>query len=77
LPNPASIPQASPLPRLGFSDAEAGQILGLSSRTVYSLRATGQLGFMQIGSRVVIPLRSIRLFIKENTKKSVARLAGS
>jgi hypothetical protein len=52
---------------LAVSEIEAGRLLGLSSRTVFSLRKAGKLKAVKIGegakSRVIYSVEELRRFI--------------
>ena len=44
---------------------QAGQLLGICRSSVYKLFKTGELRFVQIGSRRVVPISSINEFLGE------------
>jgi len=60
--------------QLCLSETEAAKALGISSRTLFSLRAAGRVGFLKLGAgaqcRVLYPIRELEKFIAENTQKA-------
>ncbi len=75
------MPNNLPIPRLGFTETETGKILGLSARTVFSLRAAGKIGFVKLGdgakSRVIYPLAAIEAYLASNTQVVQVRAEGA
>jgi len=57
----------APLEPLAVSEREAGRLLGLTSRTLFSLRKAGKLKAVKIGdgpkSRVLYAMDELRRFI--------------
>jgi excisionase family DNA binding protein len=56
-------PPAPPVPRLLLSEVEAGKALGVSSRTVFSLRKAGKLASVSIGTRRLYSVADLEAFI--------------
>jgi len=48
---------------LAVDDRGAARLLGISSRTVYSLRERGELRYRRCGRRILIPVESIRAYL--------------
>jgi excisionase family DNA binding protein len=55
-------------PVKNYTIAEAAQYLRLSERTVYRLKASGQLRVVKIGSRVVIRETALEQLLKRGEK---------
>lgn len=73
LTSPASEKDATGrFPTMAVSERQAAEMLSLSQRSVFDLRKAGKLGFIKVGSRTVIPIRSLRLFIHQNTQRTNA-----
>ncbi len=58
--------------QLCLSEIEAAKALGISSRTLFSLRAAGRIGFLKLGegakSRVLYPMAALEKFVADNTR---------
>ncbi len=58
--------------QLAFSEVEAAKLLGISARTLFSLRAAGKIGFVKLAAgkqaRVLYPRAALEKFIAENTR---------
>lgn len=59
--------------KLLLTYGEAGELLGLSGRTVWTLVATGQLRACRIGRSVRIPLVELEQYIARQTAEGVQR----
>lgn len=47
------------------SDAEAAEMLGLSRRTIFTMRRTGRLPYLRIGKTIRIWRRDLLKFLEE------------
>lgn len=54
-----------PGPRLGYSVEEAGELIGISRRTLYELIRTGELGSVKVGNRRLVRHSDLELFLIE------------
>jgi excisionase family DNA binding protein len=52
-----------PIPKLALSVDHAGTALGVSGRTVWTLTQRGELGYLKIGSRRLIPISELNRYI--------------
>jgi excisionase family DNA binding protein len=49
-----------------YSVSETAKMLSVSTRTVWTIVRSGQIGFMRIGQRVLIPAASLQDYIDKN-----------
>lgn len=61
--------------RILLSESEAARLLGLCPKTIYSLRKSGQLPFVQIGKSVRYALDSLREFVKSLEQRNTPGVA--
>jgi excisionase family DNA binding protein len=58
--------------QLAYSELEAAKLLGISGRTLFSLRAAGKIAFIKLAAgkqaRVLYPRVALEKFIAENTQ---------
>lgn len=59
--------------KLALTYDEAGELLGLSARTIWTLASTGQLRACRIGRSVRIPRVELEAYIARQTAKGVQR----
>jgi excisionase family DNA binding protein len=59
--------QSATIPQKLVTVKEAARILGLGERTVWTMRHTGQLPFVKIGSAVRFPVSAIDAWIESQT----------
>jgi excisionase family DNA binding protein len=55
------------------SEREAGRLLGVTPRTVYELRRTGEIPAVRIGSRVLYSRDDLAAFIAKRRQTCEAR----
>jgi excisionase family DNA binding protein len=55
----------SELTKLTVSVKEAAAMLGLSQRTVWSLKEKGKIAVCRIGTRVLFPVKELERFVQE------------
>lgn len=67
--NPPRVAPAQ-VPKLSLSIAEAGESLGLSSRTIEQLIRTGQLPVKRVGRRVLLPVVALQAWLDTATEES-------
>ena len=67
-PNSALL-MADPLPRQGFDERTAAKLLGVSPRTLWKLRADGEIRHARIGRRVLYTLDGIRQFLADHSSE--------
>ena len=63
----------APTPALLVNEREAGRLLGVTARTVYELRRTGELPAVRIGSRVLYSRDDLSDFIAKRRQVAEAR----
>ncbi|MCC7418659.1 MAG: helix-turn-helix domain-containing protein [Planctomycetaceae bacterium] len=49
---------------LAVSEPAAAKCIGISPRTLFTLRQRGEIGFVRIGQRVVYPLAEIKRYLE-------------
>lgn len=59
-----------PVPRLAYSVSEAAEALGVSCRTAWALVASGRLGTVRVGRRVLVPVVALGEFIAADLRPS-------
>jgi excisionase family DNA binding protein len=59
------IPPISSADRLVLSVPEAGQLLGISRAFAYELIARGELPFMRLGRRIVVPKAALLELVEQ------------
>jgi hypothetical protein len=68
------MPETTKTAQLCLTEIEAAKAMGVSSRTLFSLRAAGRVGFLKLGAgkqnRVLYPVRELEKFIADNTQKA-------
>ena len=57
----------SPADRLVFTVPEAGELLGVSRAFAYELIARGELPFLRLGRRVVVPKAALLKLVNQTT----------
>lgn len=60
-------------PAMLVSEREAGRLLGVTARTVYELRRTGEIPAVRIGSRVLYSRDDLAAFIANRRQTCEAR----
>lgn len=61
-------PVAYPVERLAVSIREAGEMLGVSERTIYNMLRRGDIQSRKTGGRVLISSESLRAFVNGGEK---------
>lgn len=56
-------PKHNPVPRTALSVDEFAESTGLSRTTAYQLMRDGQLGFVKVGTRRLIPVAEMESFL--------------
>lgn len=70
--NDTTMPNVAPVPRLALTVIEASQALSLSPRSVEELARMGQLRVVRVGRRVLVPVKSIEVFLAVEQEREVA-----
>ena len=58
--------------KLAMSEREAAAAIGVSGRTLYTLRAAGELPFFRVGGRVMYSVPALQEWIKSRLQNSNA-----
>jgi len=54
-------------------EREAGKLLGVSSRTIFTFRQRGLIPHVKIGARILYPVAGLHRFIEANTEGVAAK----
>jgi excisionase family DNA binding protein len=52
------------IPRLAYSPGEVARALGISKTYAYTLVRSGRIGSIRVGSRWLVPVRNVEIFLK-------------
>lgn len=62
-------------PKLAYPEPEAARLLGISERTLFTLRQEGRIAYVKLGARVLYRAAALRQFLRDNETPAAAPAA--